>query len=290
MSDQVATALVDLFRAECAQRLVLLVLEDLHWSDGLTIKLIESLVREVGNCPFLVLAFARPEVYETFPSLFAVRASVLTLRGLGAKASERLIRQVLGETVDAGTVARIVRQAAGNALFLEELIRAVAEGHGEAMPETVLAILQSRMSRLDPGTRRLLRAGAIFGAEFWQSGAVELCGGTKGEAEIDECLRVAIEQEFIERSKESRFPSEIQYAFRHALMRDAAYSLLTEQDRRTGHRLAAPFLEKLSEPDPAVLADHFQKGGEPARAVPYFIRAAELAAAGNDLPGTTGRV
>src|SRR5262249_37701115 len=124
MSDQVTAALVDLFRAECARQPVLLVLEDLQWSDGLPVKLIESLLRELGDRPFLVLALARPEVYEVFPALFAAQASVIQLRGIAPRPCERLVREVLG-TVDPSTVGRIVQQAAGNALFLEELIRAV---------------------------------------------------------------------------------------------------------------------------------------------------------------------
>ena len=83
---------------------------------------------------------------------------------------------MLGPQVAAETITRIITQAAGNALFLEELIRALAEGAGEELPETVLAMLQARFLRLDPGARRVLRAASFFGETFWRGGLVALLG------------------------------------------------------------------------------------------------------------------
>ncbi len=290
MADQVSQAFVGLFRAECARRPVVLVVEDLHWSDGLTVKLIGAALRDAGDLPLLVLALARPEALEMFPGLWADHCDVLALRGISGKASERLAHEVLGDAVSTEVVARIVQQSAGNALFLEELIRAVAEGKGEGLPESVLAILQSRLSRLDPVTRRVLRAGAIFGATFWRRGVAELGGLDPDGTEIDQCLASAVEQELVERTAETRFPGEAQYGFRHDLMRDAAYGMLTEENRRSGHRLAAQFLERIGETDPVVLADHHREGGEHAQAVPYYLRAADQAFAGNDLATALRRV
>src|SRR5262249_52959061 len=71
MSAQMGRALVAFLRAECAQRPVVLVLEDLHWSDGLTVTLVDELLRELAEQPFLVLALARPEVKKRFPGLWA---------------------------------------------------------------------------------------------------------------------------------------------------------------------------------------------------------------------------
>jgi hypothetical protein len=81
----------------------------------------------------------------------------------------------------------------------------------------------------------------------------------------------------------------VQYTFRHALLRDAAYSLLTDADRRLGHRLAGKYLERIGEPDPAVLADHYQQGDDPTAAIPLFVRAADQALVSNDLRGALQR-
>ncbi|HEX3478956.1 MAG TPA: protein kinase [Kofleriaceae bacterium] len=289
MSDQVGRAFVDLIGAECTARPVLLVLEDLHWSDGLTVKLVEAALREL-ELPLFVLALARPDALDMFPGLWTDHHDVLSLREISARACERLVRQVLGKTAPDELVTRLVKRSAGNALFLEELIRAAAEGKGDRLPETVIAILQTRLTRLDAPTRRLLRAGAVFGTTFWRDGIAELCGLDRASPELESNLAVAVDQELIERAKESRFASEVQYAFRHALMRDAAYGLLTDQDRQEGHRHAAQYLERIGEPDPGVLADHYREGDDPASAAPLYCRAADQAVAGHDLATALRRV
>src|SRR5262249_30600455 len=128
MSDQLTQAMVDFLRAECALHPTMLVLEDMHWGDAVTVKLCESVLRELKGCPLLILVLARPEAHELFPQLWSGGALVLPLRPLSKKAGERLVQQVLGKHVHEKTVARVVEQSEGNALFLEELIRAVAEG------------------------------------------------------------------------------------------------------------------------------------------------------------------
>jgi len=178
-------------------------------SDGLTVKLVEAALRDL-ELPLFVLALARPDALDMFPGLWPDHHDVLSLREISARACERLVRQVLGKTAPDELVTRLIKRSAGNALFLEELIRAAAEGKGERLPETVLAILQTRLTRLDAPTRRLLRAGAVFGATFWRDGVAELCGLDRASPELDANLEVAVTQELIERAKESRFASEIQ--------------------------------------------------------------------------------
>src|SRR5262249_4833663 len=128
MSDQITAAAIDFLRAQCAALPVLLVLEDLHWSDALTVKLCATALRKLSGCPLMVLALARPEVDELFPDVWSSAVQVVPLSPLSKKAGERLVRQVLGKQASPETVARIVAQSEGNALFLEELIRAAAEG------------------------------------------------------------------------------------------------------------------------------------------------------------------
>ena len=79
MSAQLGPALVAFLRAECAHQPVLLVLEDLHWSDALTVRLIEESLRELADQPFMVLALARPEVKEVFPGLWSRHVQELSL-------------------------------------------------------------------------------------------------------------------------------------------------------------------------------------------------------------------
>jgi serine/threonine protein kinase len=289
MSERIAEALVTLLRAECKAHPVLLVLEDLHWSDATQVRLVDRMLRDLSDHPFFMLALGRPEVRDQFPRLWQGRnVQELRLPGLSRKASERLVRQALGAQVPPATLARIVEQAGGNALFLEELIRAVAEGAGDELPETVLAMLQARFLRLDPGARRLLRAASVFGSTFWRGGVMTLLGGAvhapTGPAaepapepapEIARWLDILVDAETIVPHAESRFPGEIEYSFRHALLHDAAYSLLDEQDRLAGHRLAGAYLDRLGETDPLTLAEHYRLGGDLERAAVLYARAAE---------------
>ena len=135
MSDQVRSAWLDFVGAECKAGPVVLVLEDLHWGDLPTVKLVDAALRDLENGPLMVLAFARPEVHDLFPKLWEEReVQQVRLGGLTKKAAERLAREVLGPEVAAETVAKVVERADGNAFYLEELIRAVAEGRGAELP------------------------------------------------------------------------------------------------------------------------------------------------------------
>jgi hypothetical protein len=90
-------------------------------------------------------------------------------------------------------------------------------------------------------------------------------------------------KELITKRNESRFRGEEEYAFRHALLREAALAALTDDDRALGHRLAAEWLEHAGERDPVVLADHHDRAGDASRAVIFWRRAAEEALEAGDL-------
>jgi hypothetical protein len=301
LSEQVQAAVIDLVRAECAAAPLLLVLEDLHFSDALTVRLLDAVLRELSDQPLLVLGTARTEIAERFPSLWSAhRVQHVALRGLSRKACERLVQAVLPRIASSGvatasvgpaTVQRIIEQAGGNPLLLEELVRAVASGKGEALPETVLAVLQARFAALPHEVRRALRAASVFGQVFWRGGVLALTQGGSGGAkrsegsagaDLDEWLRRLVEAEIIEPHPRSRFADEHEYGFRHPSLREAAYALLTETDRQIGHRLAAGYLRRTGESDPAILGEHSLRGGESGRAARYFVEAAQRSFAAGD--------
>src|SRR5262249_5438386 len=104
MSDQVTLAALDFLRAECAARPVLLVLEDLHWGDALTVKLCGTALKRLAGCPLMVLALARPEVDELFPEVWSGAVQIVPLSPLSKRAGERLALQVLGPEARPETV------------------------------------------------------------------------------------------------------------------------------------------------------------------------------------------
>ncbi|HEX5059885.1 MAG TPA: AAA family ATPase, partial [Kofleriaceae bacterium] len=290
MSDQVRRAFEHFLAIETAAQPVVIVLEDLHWGDLPTTKLIESALRALPDRPWFVAAFARPEIQEMFPLLWKDRGvHDLRLDELTKRGSEKLVRQVLGDRANDALVARLVEQAGGNAFYLEELIRAVAEGKGDAMPETVLAVVQGRLERLEVDARRVLRAASVYGAQFWRGGVAKLLGGEARDSSVRAWLDELVERELIAMAPGSRFTDEDEYLFRHAIVREAAYAMLTDSDRKLGHRLAGEWLQYAGETEAMVLAEHYERGGAPVRAALWFGPAVDQALAAGDFRAAAQR-
>jgi tetratricopeptide (TPR) repeat protein len=287
--DQMRRAYEDWLRAECGRRPVVLVLEDMHWGDLPTVKVVDALLRNLRDVPLMILISARPEVHDLFPNAWNHRGMVeLRLSELTPKASERLVREVLGEGLADDVVKHIVETAEGNPFCLEELIRAEAEGKRDATPGSVLAVVTARIERLDPAARRVLRAASVFGQQFWRGAVASLLGASRA-TEAGKWLEYLAEREVITRRGRGKFPGEEEYAFRHGLVREAAYSVLVGEDRVLGHRLAGAWLEEAGERDALTLAEHFDRGHAADRAAIWYHRAAEQALEGNDLEGALRR-
>ncbi len=285
MGEQMRRAWEDFLRIETAVQPVVLVLENLHWGDQPTVGLVDVSLRRLRDRPLLVLALARPEFREIFPTLWAERSvQEIRLTELTPRACEKLVRGVLGETVGQDAAARIVERSAGNPFYLEELIRAQAAGPSET-PGTVLAMVQARLESLPDEARRVLRAASVFGQTFWTDGVASLLG-VQAVGDVARWLGDLADGEVVVRRGESRFPGEEEYGFRHALVREAAHAMLTEADDALGHRLAGQWLQRAGENDAALLAEHFERGGEGARAAEFWSRAAEHALDANDFART----
>ncbi|HEU5055209.1 MAG TPA: protein kinase [Kofleriaceae bacterium] len=288
MGDQIRRAWEAFLEAESCARPLVLVLEDLHWGDLPTVHLVDAALRALAERPFFLLALARPEIDDVFPTLWSRRSlHRIRLGELGRAAAGELCRSVLGGAAAPELVDRVVRLAGGNAFSLEELIRAAAAGGAAALPPTVIAMVQARLEGLSPDGRRLLRAASVFGQVFWAGGVAALVGGDAGEAQ--DWLDALVGEELISRRGRSRFPLEVEFSFRHDLVREAAHASLTDADRRLGHRLAGDWLETVGERDPGVLAEHFASGGATERAAGLFARSAAQALEGNDLAAVIDR-
>ncbi len=283
MGDAIRMAWEDWLAAECAMGPVILAIEDLHWGDLPSVALVDAALRRLDERPFFALATGRPEVHSVFPDLWKNRdLQEIRVSPLTPRASERLVREALGDRVDDATVSFLARRADGHPFFLEELIRAVSDGHGsDSLPETVLGMLEGRLDALAPETRRVLRAASVLGHTFWRGGVGALVGGPIHP--VARALDELATREIILRRRTSRVAGEIEYTFHHALVRDAAYAMLTDADRALGHKLAGEWLERAGETDPMVLAEHFDRGADLPRALRWYRRGAEQALEGNDL-------
>ncbi len=276
MAGEIERAFVDFLRAICARRPAVLVLEDLHWADTASIRLVDQALRELEHQPFVVLALARPEVHQIFPDLWSKRGvQDLHLGALPRRAAEELVLSALQGRIDVAEAARLVDQAGGNAFYLEELIRAFAAGGGGSLPETVLGMVEARLQALPAAPRRLLRAASVFGRVFPAAGALALLG----EADRDDAglrwLPWLIQSEILVPSQRDD-----EHAFRHALLREGSYAMLTERDRVLGHQLAARWMAAADPPDEAraaVIGEHFFRGEDWPAAFAHFDRAGDAA-------------
>jgi len=247
----------DWVAAECARGPLLLVIEDLQWGDQPSVKALDAVLRDRKDAPLAVLAFARPEVHELFPQLWADRElEEIRLGTLTKSAGEKLIQESLGGELTADDVAKIVEQADGNPFYIEELARAARE-RKEAVPDTLIAMMQARLEKLDPEARRVMRAASVFGGDFWKGGVKALLGGNP---DVDVPLGQLLAQGLVRRAPECRFANEEAYEFPHFLVREAAYAMLTDADRALGHDLAAQWLERVGERDTAIITGHRHRG------------------------------
>jgi eukaryotic-like serine/threonine-protein kinase len=281
MGDAMRTAWLDWLGAELEQRPLLFILEELHECDLPTIRFVEAALKRFTDAPLMVLGLARPSVKERFPKLWSGTDPLeVNLGPLTKRATEKLIKQVLD--VPQETVDLIIERGEGNPFIIEELVRAVAAGRGGELPDSVLGMVQARLDDLGPQAKRVLRAASVFGNTFWRGGILALLGGSDSTSSVSEWLDDLMQREIITRSLRSSFPGENEFNFGNATVRDAAYAMLTERDRKLGHRLAGQWLEASGQRDAIALASHFDKGGENDKAIGFYLRAAEQALEGND--------
>ena len=280
--DRMRNAWLEWLDAETAARPVVLALDDLQWGDLASVSFVDAALRALAGRPLFVVAFARPEVRDRFPALWAGRdPQEIRLGPLTPKAAERLVRAALGDRAVPDVVQRVVSRGEGNAFYVEELIRAVADGAADALPDTVLGMVQARLDALGPEAKKVLRAASVFGHVFWRGGVDALAGDSGFTLD-----RLA-EAELISRRPAAALTGEDEYVFRNTLVREAAYAMIPDTDRRAGHRQAGAWLERAGEVDPVLLATHFELGADLDRAAGYFLRAALAALAGNDFAGAT---
>jgi class 3 adenylate cyclase/tetratricopeptide (TPR) repeat protein len=281
-------ALLRLLEAFAARGPVLLVVEDLHWIDPSSEELLGILIDRMRGLPILAVLTARPEFKSHWDE---AQLQHMSLAPLERRDSISMIELLCGDQeIPAPTIAQIAEKTDGVPLFIEDLTRDVLEstapegGHvGQArsqppftIPATLTDSLMSRLDRLG-SAKAVAEVGAVIGREFSYellARAVEL-----PEARLKEELRRLVDAGLL---VARRSTSSLSYAFKHALVRDAAYSCLLRKNQASLHtRMAHVLLEEFPETveaQPEVLAYHFEAAGEVGQAVEYRVRAAKLSA------------
>ncbi|HEY1960158.1 MAG TPA: protein kinase [Polyangiaceae bacterium] len=279
MGDQMRRAFEDLVLADLGRAPLALVVEDLQWADAASVRAISDVARVARDRPLFVLLLGRPEAKDTHLRLVADRQPTgVALGKLGQKAMEKLVLEALAGSgaADPELASSLAQRAGGNPFFAEELVRAARAGGASQTSLAALAVLESRLTSLEPEARRVLRAGSVFGPHFSSADAAALLGDEVTIEFVDAWCAWLAEREVLAQSGGL-------WSFRHALVRDAAYAMLPEADRKTAHALAAEHLERAPRPLAPLIAEHFARAGEPHRAARWLATSAQSALEANDL-------
>ena len=257
----------------------LLVFDDVHWMDDASSELLRYLGTQLSTKPWLTCTTRRPTeggfaAAEGTPPLPAL---TLRLEPLPAEDARTLAVAAAGDRrLTEEELAALMERGAGNPLFLRELA-SVGEKTDEAeeLPETVEALVATRIDQLGPGDRALLRWASVLGVSFSASLIADVLEDDPLAAAGSEAWdRVS---EFVERDPNIAGA----FRFRHALIRDAAYEGLSYTRRRELHGRVAEVIEKQHSHRPADAAEllslHYFNAGRWAEAWTYSCLAGDLA-------------
>jgi class 3 adenylate cyclase/tetratricopeptide (TPR) repeat protein len=255
------------------------VFEDVHWADGSELELLDYLAQNVRDAPAMLVAAARPELLDARPTWGSGLAAQTTvpLEPLGAVAAHALAERLI-EAVGAVMLepSRLVDVAGGNPLFLEELAASVAElGDTGELPVTVRETIAARIDAMPTVVRDALLSAAVIGKTFWR-GVLKAVGPVE---DVDDALHVLEARDLVRRDSSSQLAGDVQFTFKHMLIREVAYATVPRATRRERHAAVARYVENMlaGESLATILAYHWREAGEPRRAIPYLLSAADAA-------------
>jgi predicted ATPase/class 3 adenylate cyclase len=286
-------ALAAIYRFYSELRPIVLILEDWQWADEASDAALKHLVGVICSQPIMVVTLYRPDYSPNWGNMS--HHTSLVLKHLETEQSQNIIKCVLGaENIPTGVLEPIIAQTGGNPLFIEEVCRSlmedgVIEGHkadqtiltqvleNRTIPDTIQAIISTRLDRLDSDAKEVLRLASVVGRWFGHGVLKRLYTGRASLKQVLENLKALgmIQQTEV-------FP-EAEYRFSHTLTQEVAYGGLLLQRRRVLHELVGQAIEH-HYPDRIdelvnLLQHHFALGENWPKAIQYGRRSAEKAAA-----------
>jgi class 3 adenylate cyclase/DNA-binding SARP family transcriptional activator/tetratricopeptide (TPR) repeat protein len=286
------------FEQLARDRPLVIALDDLHWADGETLRLLARLAERTERAAVLLVLASRAEpgdgawdLSEQIRRDMPHRSRRLELGGLDRAAAASLLEDLTGSRVLPPDVRdELLELSEGNPFYLEELLRTLMadgalirddaglhyRGGRVRLPASVEQVVVSRLDRVDRTVRSVLTAAAVLGREFDRSllePMVELPGGA---AQLDDAL---IELQRLALVREVRRWPEPTFGFEHALIREAAYDTLTEPRRQELHRRAAVILAGLDDAGAraAEIGHHWERACDDEQALDAYRRAGEAA-------------
>lgn len=293
---RVFRAVVDYFEACTRVSPGLLVFEDLHWADSISLALLEEILSATDRSMLGLITLMRPyrddaswSFHESAQRSHSHRYESISLEPLGDKACRQMLVGLLG----AGDLPEVLEDAVlekadGNPFFVEEIVRALIESgtlvkRGEAwsleqradgisIPSSVSGLLTARLDRLDGTSKLVAQLASVIGREFVFDELSALVGDM---GSTDSAVADLMRRELV---VERRRVPEREYAFRHALIQEAAYSTILLKNRRSLHAQVAEHLISGQADEPQEIARHLLESKQEERAVPFLIEAGDRAA------------
>ncbi len=244
--------------ALAAQRPTVLVFEDLHWADERLLHFIELLATSARGLPLLIVCTGRPQLRDRYPRWATTIGGTLSLSLSPLRDSDisSMYALMFGSAFATTTPYPLVELADGNPLYAQEYVRMLLE-HGQLvpevarwttasdepppMPDNVQAVIANRLDLLDQADRAVLQAAAVVGRHCWP-GAVAAALGRPTDS-VERALRRLEQRDLIREQPSSALPGQLEYRFRHVLVRDVCYHRLPRAERLARHQRAADWLD-----------------------------------------------
>ena len=238
---------------------VVVVLDDLQWAEPGLLDLVDEITDQIGGAPILVVCMARPDLFELRPEWGSrkIQATTISLDPLDhAEVTELIATLLPGGSVDPVIQELVATTTEGNPLFVEETLamlledgqlhqeddRWVAPGLGGFdMPPTINALLSARLDRLDQADRAVLGRASVIGETF-SLGALRDLAPEAERDETDVRVQRLVGRQMI-RPESPDLLGTGSFRFHHALLRDAAYRMLSKESRSDLHERFADWLE-----------------------------------------------
>jgi class 3 adenylate cyclase len=268
------------------------IIEDLHWIDEPSRESLERAVSALEETNLMIVVSHRPDYQPNWN----VRAAFtqLHLLPLPEADARRILRAQAGGELPEALEKRILRKADGNPFFVEELTRALAEEEhfvrdGEQLrlkrpvdeiriPDTVQELVGARLDRLTPEAKRVAQVASVFGRQFAREPLGVLLDGEG--LDVGAQLQQLEQRGVIHRKDTS---SEDEFRFGESFTQEVAYESLLLKERRQLHARIAELLEerfqRSAEPQYSLLAHHYARSEDKARALKALLAAAERAEA-----------
>lgn len=274
-------ALIGLIDRLSSDHPVLIIFEDLHWSDPSTKEFLTRLVEVAEDRSILILITLRPEFEPPWTAWS--HTTLLTLSRISKKDSREMLSKLTGHhQLPEGIIGDLLEKADGVPLFIEEMSRAVIDlkthsitGKTQSLlevPATLQDSLMARLDRLRIG-KSVAQVGAAIGREFPRQLLDKAC--KMKSREIDRALDQLVESGLVFRRGGALGDT---FMFKHALVQDVAYNGLLLSDRAKIHRRIAEALVGFNSDEPALLAHHWERAGALEKALEYRLRAVNRAA------------